>query len=235
MDKGAAMGEQPSRVAVRGGTLLVCGAAGAGLLWWLARPGVTSLVQTVRLAGLGGLADERFPTLLTAACSVALTVCALWLLAVSTLVMFEAVAGAATDVLALLCPSRTRRLLLAWCGAAMATGLTAAPVLADPPDIAQPLGPGYDIRLGGLDLPDRAPGRPERTVIGAVTVVRGDSLWSIAEDHLGPDTDPARLTAAWHAIYRANQRHVGPDPDLIRPGTFLQIPSLDPPDRKESS
>jgi hypothetical protein len=234
MDKGSAMGQQLSRVAVRGGMLLVCGAAGAGLLWRLARPGVTRLVEAVRTAGLGGLADERFSTLLTAACSVALTVCALWLLAVSTLVMFEALAGTAADVLSLLCPDRTRRLLLAWCGAAMATGLTAAPALADSPDIAQPLGTGYGIRLGGLDLPDRAPGRPERTVTGAVTVVRGDSLWSISEDHLGPDTDAARLTAAWQAIYRANQRHVGPDPDLILPGTFLQIPSLDPPDRKES-
>ena len=235
MDKGSAMGQQLSRVAVRGGLLLVCGAAGAGLLWWLARPGVTGLVETVRTAGLGGLADERFPTLLTAACSVALTMCALWLLAVSALVVLEAVAGATTDVLALLCPDRIRRLLLAWCGAALATGLTAAPALADPPDIAQPLGAGYGIRLGGLDLPDRAPGRPERTVPAAVTVVRGDSLWSIAEDHLGPDTDPARLTAAWHAIYRANQPQVGPDPDLILPGTPLQVPNLDPPDRKESS
>ncbi|GAA1852273.1 hypothetical protein [Myceligenerans crystallogenes] len=67
---------------------------------------------------------------------------------------------------------------------------------------------------------------------GTVVVAEGDSLWSIAAAQLaarakGPGTGPprparvARETAAWYA---ANRDVIGPDPDLVRPGTVLHPP-----------
>jgi len=59
-------------------------------------------------------------------------------------------------------------------------------------------------------------------------VVRpGDCLWSIAE-RLVPDADAAVVDAAWRRVHHANRRIVGPDPDLILPGTTLRIPPLEP-------
>jgi hypothetical protein len=34
------------------------------------------------------------------------------------------------------------------------------------------------------------------------------------------------VTTAWHRVYRANVARVGPDPDLVRPGTRLAVPDL---------
>lgn len=66
-----------------------------------------------------------------------------------------------------------------------------------------------------------------------VLVQRGDTLWSIATEHLLPDEhppspdapDPARIVrhvTAWHAT---NRDVIGPDPDLIRPGMALRAPT----------
>lgn len=52
----------------------------------------------------------------------------------------------------------------------------------------------------------------------------GESLWSIAE-RLLPGTAPSRLDAMWRRIYRLNHREIGADPDLIIPGTILQLPT----------
>jgi DNA-binding SARP family transcriptional activator/nucleoid-associated protein YgaU len=58
---------------------------------------------------------------------------------------------------------------------------------------------------------------------GEVTVKAGDSLWSIADAHLGDGR-------AWPALYRLNRGHPQPDggrltdPDLIQPGWTLLLP-----------
>jgi nucleoid-associated protein YgaU len=49
------------------------------------------------------------------------------------------------------------------------------------------------------------------------TVQKGDSLWNIAKDHLGGG-------AKWQEIYQLNQNLIGQNPDLIYPGTTLQLP-----------
>jgi nucleoid-associated protein YgaU len=49
------------------------------------------------------------------------------------------------------------------------------------------------------------------------TVVKGDTLWDIAQDEYG---DPTR----WPEIYAANTDVVGADPNLIFPGQVLRIP-----------
>ncbi len=54
-------------------------------------------------------------------------------------------------------------------------------------------------------------------------VLAGESLWSIAA-HLLPNAGPGRLDATWRLIHRANRRAIGDDPDLLIPGTTLQLP-----------
>jgi nucleoid-associated protein YgaU len=57
-----------------------------------------------------------------------------------------------------------------------------------------------------------------------VVVLRGDSLWSIAARHLGPDATTAQIAAEWPRWWSANRDVIGPDPDLIHPGQRLQPP-----------
>ena len=53
----------------------------------------------------------------------------------------------------------------------------------------------------------------------------GDTLWSIAAAHLRPGTRSAsNIHRFWQQVYRANRPVVGPDPDLIHPGTHLRVP-----------
>ena len=74
----------------------------------------------------------------------------------------------------------------------------------------------------------------------------GESLWSITEELLdagaaGAPTDPssggpsaqARIARAWPILYAANAESIGADPDLILPGTALNVPEdlLSPPSR----
>lgn len=63
------------------------------------------------------------------------------------------------------------------------------------------------------------PGAPER-----VTVQPGDSLWSVAADHLPAGATAAAIAAAWPGWYETNRVVVGDDPDRIRPGQVLTAP-----------
>jgi hypothetical protein len=58
----------------------------------------------------------------------------------------------------------------------------------------------------------------------SVVVVRGDSLWRIAAEHLGPQASDAEIAEAWPAWYAANADVIGDDPDLIYPGQELRVP-----------
>jgi len=57
-----------------------------------------------------------------------------------------------------------------------------------------------------------------------VVVQRGDTLWSIAARHLGPDASDAEIARAWPAWFEVNRGVVGDDPDLLRPGQVLRAP-----------
>ena len=63
------------------------------------------------------------------------------------------------------------------------------------------------------------------TAPAAYVVQPGDSLWTIAARQLPPGAAPARVAAAWPAWWQANRSQLGPDPDLIHPGTRLTPPS----------
>lgn len=57
-----------------------------------------------------------------------------------------------------------------------------------------------------------------------VVVVSGDTLWDIAARHLGAGATVEQIAAEWPRWYAANQGVIGPDPDLILPGTRLAPP-----------
>ena len=69
--------------------------------------------------------------------------------------------------------------------------------------------PGTVVVLPGVRTPVR------------YTVAAGDTLTGIAA--------ALSVRGGWPALYAANQRRIGPDPDAIRPGTALAIPQRAPP------
>jgi len=58
-----------------------------------------------------------------------------------------------------------------------------------------------------------------------VVVLRGDSLWTIAARHLGPNATEAEIAAEWPRWWAANRDVIGADPNVIFPGQRLQPPS----------
>jgi len=83
------------------------------------------------------------------------------------------------------------------------------PVAAAPADKAAGLGP----RPPGQAVPVAA----TDTVV-TYTVQKGDSLSKIAKEKLGDGK-------AWRKIYEANRAVIGDDPDMIKPGQQLRLPS----------
>ncbi len=59
---------------------------------------------------------------------------------------------------------------------------------------------------------------------GGLLVRPGDTLWSIAAEHLAPGADDAMIARAWPEWYQANVATIGDDPDLLHPGELLQTP-----------
>ncbi|HEY9786586.1 MAG TPA: LysM peptidoglycan-binding domain-containing protein [Candidatus Obscuribacterales bacterium] len=52
---------------------------------------------------------------------------------------------------------------------------------------------------------------------GSYTIKPGDNLWDIAKEHLGDGSK-------WTSIYESNQSVLGSNPDLIHPGTNINLP-----------
>ena len=111
-----------------------------------------------------------------------------------------------------------------WVRLVVAAALGATPCVAGP---AMAGTGGHDARSAAVALPV-----PERT-LGGVTPARwtvrpGDSLWSIAAHRLATPHSlaPAAedVDTLWRATYRRNRAVIGPDPDLIQPGTRLRLP-----------
>ena len=63
---------------------------------------------------------------------------------------------------------------------------------------------------------------------GEVVVRRGDTLWALAADRLGAQAAPSDIDAEWRRWYAANREVIGGDPDLIRPGQRLRVPTPSP-------
>jgi hypothetical protein len=217
---------------LRGLTALVLGVlAGPGGLWLGADP-VRRLLTDDRPAALRPL-DEVLAGVLGVALGAASL---LWTVSL-LLAALEAVAT--PDVAAWV-----RRVPRPRLARALALGLLGAVVAGVPAHAGTSVPEPADDPLIGLPLPDRvattvghqqvAP--PTRLVARvpprSIEVRPGDSLWSIAEQTLGPGASDAAVDAAWRAVAAANHRILD-DPDLIFPGTELALPPL--PHRKERS
>ncbi len=107
-------------------------------------------------------------------------------------------------------------------GAALLWGTAVGPAQGREP---APTDPTIRSALDGLPLPQRPTTQPRARVR---VVIAGESLWSIAAGLIGPgpgQRSAAEVDRAWRALYRANRERVGPDPDLLYPGTRLSLPA----------
>ncbi len=60
-------------------------------------------------------------------------------------------------------------------------------------------------------------------------VVPGDSLWTIAQEHLGPEAAPQHVANEVERIFELNRHQIGDDPNLILPGQQLLLPAVAEP------
>lgn len=100
------------------------------------------------------------------------------------------------------------------------------------PAADSPAAPGNRQAALALAQPARAQTEQERPAPKSYTVRPGDSLWTIAANHLGAGSSPPSaqaIAAEWPRWYLANSGIIGPDPNLIHPGM-----TLIPPQPKEA-
>ena len=181
-----------------------------------------------------GRAGAPFDALLAVGAAVLLAGCTAWAWLVTTAVVLEAITGRTRVRRG--CPRALRGWVLLACGVALAAG--AAPATAagghDGP-VAAAQRPGVEDRamLAGLPMPDLATGPPQRTgrppllaphAPREVTVAPGDTLWELAARDLSPDASPADVDEHWRLLWQVNRAELGPDPDVIQPGTSLRLP-----------
>jgi hypothetical protein len=70
------------------------------------------------------------------------------------------------------------------------------------------------------------PGRTHGATEKSVTVRAGDCLWDIAAEELGPYATDLEIDRRWRQWYRLNQALIGPEADVLVPGTVLQAPPV---------
>ncbi|HYD35591.1 MAG TPA: LysM peptidoglycan-binding domain-containing protein [Vitreimonas sp.] len=99
--------------------------------------------------------------------------------------------------------------------------LMATPEATTSPDIATapvpPQAPQAPEAPQVPTAPDATPTQPAQPQSGRYTIVKGDSLWKIAERELGSGY-------RWVEIYDRNRSVIGYNPDLIYPAVELELP-----------
>jgi LysM repeat protein len=85
------------------------------------------------------------------------------------------------------------------------------------------MAPNPDIRALANGQPEHRAPVEKASRATSYEVQAGDTLWSIAQEHLGTD-DPRAIARYWPLIHRQNRELVGDNPDLIVPGQRLQLP-----------
>ncbi|GAB6983932.1 LysM peptidoglycan-binding domain-containing protein [Nocardioides pyridinolyticus] len=178
-------------------------------VWLVATAAASGLVAVLLPVALAPA--TRFDELLTRACAVAGALVATWLWVVATAVAVEARHGRARVP----APAAVRRVLLAACGVAVVAGLATPAGAAPRGDVPQTAVTVVADALAGLPLPDRPHGH---AAAPRVTVRPGDTLWGLAEHHLGSGD-------RWPEIYALNRAVVGADPDVIQPAQRLRLPA----------
>ncbi|CAN5734493.1 hypothetical protein BH24ACT8_BH24ACT8_10330 [soil metagenome] len=84
----------------------------------------------------------------------------------------------------------------------------------------RPTGPPPGPPRGQVELVSRGTAPTDSVIVRS-----GDTLWSIAASHLGPDATVAEIAAQWPRWFDANREVIGNDPDLILPGQQLRPPA----------
>lgn len=108
-------------------------------------------------------------------------------------------------------------------GGAPVDGKPRPPVVATARPGAEPL--DWPVE-GGVTRQHLAHRSPSPATPTRVTVRPGDCLWSIAAQALGPAATGAQVAAAWPVWWSANRDLIGDDPDLLRPGLQLRVPTI---------
>ncbi|GAB6901032.1 LysM peptidoglycan-binding domain-containing protein [Kineosporia succinea] len=81
-----------------------------------------------------------------------------------------------------------------------------------------------------------APRRATRQPLGQhVVVKRGDTLWSIAAQYLGPGATDTQIAHEWPRWYRVNRHLIGADPHRLLPGERLRSPDSAAPQHHSDS
>ncbi|PWJ56128.1 hypothetical protein SAMN06264364_101103 [Quadrisphaera granulorum] len=107
-----------------------------------------------------------------------------------------------------------------------------------PPETTTPSAPATSSAppSSSLSQPSIQPAPPQSTAVspsqlppaataGAgceLVVVRGDSLWRLAQAQLGESASAADIDARWRALYAANVDAIGSDPDVLAQGLVLR-------------
>lgn len=69
------------------------------------------------------------------------------------------------------------------------------------------------------------PRTTERPVAKEVIVQSGDSLWKIAQQQLGASASVHDIATYWPQIHELNRQRIGENPDLLRVGMALLLPT----------
>lgn len=86
--------------------------------------------------------------------------------------------------------------------------------------------------VAGSREPTRASGSTQRRAAAeapsgeTVTVRAGDTLWALAASALGAHATDAAVAQEWPLWHDANRELLGDDPNLIRPGDVLSVPTV---------
>ncbi len=236
---------RPTAVLLRGG-LLLAGCAGAvPLTAAVVGPPMGAVLGPLRGRGPGALATMPFETLVLGGCALAVLAAVAWLALVSACTALVATArvlapgavagrsglhrglGALGDLTDRCTPLAVRAVVTSL---TVGVGVTVAvgPALADTSGSPGPPPRSPAAALTGLPLPDRTTGAAARPASwqdrSALVVRSGDSLWSLAERRLPDGSSDRAVTHGWHRLYAVNADRVGPDPDLLHPGTRLVVP-----------
>lgn len=89
----------------------------------------------------------------------------------------------------------------------------------------KPTAPPSDPRLFSAPPLRAAPAGVSPSLSAQVTVLAGDSLWTIAARALGPEASDLDIALDWPRWYEANRAAIGDNPDVLLPGQILQVPS----------
>lgn len=148
--------------------------------------------------------------------------CSCWLAAMVVAVLLETL-GAGGSLIAPLgflnqsCPQFVRRFILLWCGLAVTSVLVAPANARSTTPQPAPLPTIGRVLDQPASKPPEQHARPRSIPADLVRIRKGDSLWAIAQQHLGDGT-------RWPEIYQLN-RHLIRDPDQIEIGWELKLPT----------